>query len=109
MWLRYRLCLSSRRLFATRSQEAERPSFAPRVYCFFVHIYSFIDSGLFVMRGASHTIVVCVHVFYGLGQRLFGLAGSIPPPGAAARTQVGVLSTAMMRIAESFISPALPL
>ena len=54
------------------------------------------------MRGASHTIVVCVHVFYGLGQRLFGLAGSIPPPGAAARTQVGVLFTAMMRIAESF-------
>ena len=106
MWLRYRLYLSGRRLFATRSQEAERPSFASRGYCVFVHVCftTFIDSGLFVVRGASHTTVVCAHVFYGLDQRLFGLAGSIPPPGAAARTQVGVLSTAMMRIAESFFA-----
>ena len=37
-------------IFATRSQEAERPSFASRVYCVFVHVCftTIIDSGLSV-------------------------------------------------------------
>ena len=37
-------------IFATRSQEAEGPSFASRGYCVFVHVYftTFIDSGLSV-------------------------------------------------------------
>jgi len=65
-------------------------------------LYDYYRLRSFCLRGASHTTVDCAHVFYGLDQRLFGLAGSIPPPGAAARTQVGVLFTARMRIAESF-------
>ena len=73
-------------------------------------LYDFYRLRSFCLRDASHTTVVCVHVFYGLDQRLLGLAGSIPPPGAAARTQVGVLFTAMMRITKSFfVKPSLML